>query len=312
MANLGAAGTSAAVPRLARAQQDGRVRRIGWLVNPAEDDPGNQAQQTALRDGLAKAQSADRSSLRHACLRSERVGLAPDVIVTNGGPMTRVVKQETQAIPIVYVVGPEPVAAGLLRNTARPEGNITGFSNFEPSIAGKWLELLKEAAPSLSRIAVIFSATVAPSIYISFVEAAARSHGVEVIKTAFHNAEDIVGAIDTVAAEPNGGLLLLPPDPSGTLRKTILQAAAQHQLPAIYPSLEDAAAGGLLAYTPDRVELYRRAASYVDRLLRGAKVNELPVQFPTKFQLIVNLKTAKAIGLTIPEALLVRADEVIE
>jgi putative tryptophan/tyrosine transport system substrate-binding protein len=317
------AGLCAAVwPLLARAQQDGRVRRIGWLINGAENDPGNQAQQTALRDELAKLGWSEGRNLQidlrfttnnpMRAFATEMIAHAPDVIITNGGPMTRVVQQETQAIPIVYVVGPDPVATGLLRNMARPEGNTTGFSNFEPSIGGKWMELLKEAAPSLSRIAVIFNAIFVPSIYVPFVEAAARSHGVEIIKTAFRNGEDIVRAINAVAAEPNGGLLVLPPDPSGTLRKTMLQAAAQHRLPAIYPSLEDAAAGGLLAYTPDRVELYRRAASYVDRLLRGARVNELPVQFPTKFELIVNLKTAKAIGLTIPETFLVRADTAIE
>jgi putative tryptophan/tyrosine transport system substrate-binding protein len=310
------------LPVVARAQQDAHVRRIGWLINGAENDPGNQAQRTAFRDELAKLGWSEGRDLqidlrfttnnRMRVSATEVVALAPDVIVTNGGPMTRVVQQETQAIPIVYVVGPDPVAAGLVRNIARPEGNTTGFSNFEPSRGSKWVELLKEAAPSLSRIAVIFTATTFVSIYIPFVEAAARSHGVEIIKTAFRNAEDMVRAINAVAAEPNGGLLVLPPNASGTFRTTMLQAAAQHQLPAIYPSLEYAAAGGLLAYTPDRVDLYRRAASYVDRLLRGAKVNELPVQFPTKFDLVVNLKTAKAIGITIPETLLATADEVIQ
>jgi putative ABC transport system substrate-binding protein len=202
-----------------------------------------------------------------------------------------------------------------VRNIARPEGNFTGFSFFEPSIAGKWLELLKEASPRLARVAIIFNpeTTITASRYLSPIEVAASALGVPAVNTPVRNAVDLVHAIDAFAAEPNGGLLVLPPFPSTTsIRNTIFQLAEQHKLPAIYPSQADAAAGGLLAYAIDLVDLHRRMAPYVDRLLRGAKVSELPVQFPTKFQLIINLKTAKAIGLTIPEAFLLRADEVIE
>jgi putative ABC transport system substrate-binding protein len=222
------------------------------------------------------------------------------------------VQQQTQAIPIVFAAAVDAVAGGLLRNIARPEGNTTGFSNYEPPIAGKWLELLKEAAPSLARIAFIFNAELSlASTYFASIEPAARALGVALIKMPVRNAIDMTRAVDAFAAGPNGGLLVLPPTP-GTVRDTILPLAAQHRLPAIYPSREDTAAGGLLSYAQDRVDQYRRTAAYVDRILHGAKVSELPVQFSTKFELVVNLKTATAIGLTIPEVFLLRADEVIE
>jgi putative ABC transport system substrate-binding protein len=181
-------------------------------------------------------------------------------------------------------------------------------------IAGKWLELLKEAVPRLARVAIIFipELTRTSSSYIAAIESAAPALNVEAIYTPVHNAVDIVRAIDVFATQPNGGLLILPPPPTSANREAILQLAAQHRLPAIYPSQEDAAAGGLLAFDRDRVEDYRRSAIYVDRLLRGAKVSDLPVQFPIKYELVVNLKTAKAMGLAIPETFLLRADEVIE
>jgi ABC-type uncharacterized transport system substrate-binding protein len=206
-----------------------------------------------------------------------------------------------------------PSPAGLIRNIARPEGNITGFASNETSLAGKWLELLKEAVPRLARVAIVFNPDLGPTVpsYIALIEAAAPTLGVRTIRTPVRNAIDIVHAIDAFAAEPNGGLLVLPPANSA-LRETIMQLAAQHRLPAIYPTRADAAEGGLLAYSTDLVDLNRNAATYVDRLLRGAKVSDLPVQFPTKFELAVNLNTAKAIGLTISEAFLLRADELIE
>jgi putative ABC transport system substrate-binding protein len=312
--------------RAARAEQDGGMRRIGWLVGGVETDRARQADLGALRESLAKLGWSEGRDLRIdlrwgddldrlGAYATELVSLAPDVIVTNGVAAMRALQQRTQTIPIVFTGGPDPVAAGLLRNVARPEGNITGFSTLEPSVAGKWLELLKEAAPRLARVAVIFNVELSSSVasgYVSSIEAAAPAAGVQAIQTPVRNAVDIVHAIDAFAAEPNGGLLVLPPPPTTTIRETILQLAAQHRLPAIYPSLADAAAGGLLAYATDRVDQYRRAASYVDRILRGAKVADLPVQFPTKFELIINLKTAKALGLTVPLSLLTRADEVIE
>jgi putative tryptophan/tyrosine transport system substrate-binding protein len=319
-------GAATAWPLAARAQQDGRVRRIGWLAGGAESDRARQADLSAFREGLAKLGWIEGRNLRielrfaaddpdriraHA---AELIGLAPDVIVTGSGAATSVVHQQTHTIPIVFAAGGDAVADGLVRNIARPESNITGFSNREPSVAGKWLELLKEAAPHLTRVAVIFNPELVPTgpFYISSIEVAATALGVQAIETPVRNVVDIVHAIDAFAAEPNGGLLVLPPSPTAAIHNTILQLTAQHRLPSIYSSLDAAAAGGLLAYASDTADQNRRAASYVDRLLRGAKVSELPVQFPTKFQLIVNLKTAKAIGLTIPEAFLLRADEVIE
>jgi putative tryptophan/tyrosine transport system substrate-binding protein len=322
-------GAAAAWPIAARGQQDGRARRISLLVGGAENDREMQAGRVALQEALAKLGWVEGRNLRIdlrfgagdpdaiRAYAAELVGLTPDVIVTNTGATTRAVQQQTQTIPIVIASGGDAVAAGYLRNIARPEGNITGFSSLEPSIAGKSLELLKEAAPRLARVAVISnrdltSGTPVTASYVASIDTAASVLGVKVVQVPVNNAVEIVRAIDAFAAEPNGGLLVLPPPPTAAFLQGILQLAIQHRLPAIYPSLADAAAGGFLAFATDRVDQYRRAAAYVDRLLRGAKVSDLPVQFPTKFELVVNLKTAKAIGLTIPEAFLLRADEVIE
>jgi putative ABC transport system substrate-binding protein len=317
---------AAAWPIAAHAQQGGRMSRIGWLIAGAENDPASRAYRSVLQEGLAKLGWIEGRNLqidlrfgagdpdRMRAYAAELVSLAPDVIVTASGVATRAFQQKTQTIPIVFTAAGDAVAGGLVRNIARPEGNTTGFSSLEPSLVGKSLELLKEAVPRLARVAVVFHVELSGigSGYFSWIEAAAPALGVQVLKTPVHNAVDIVRAIDAFGSEPNGGLLVLPPPPIAAVRDTILQLTAEHRLPAIYPSHEDAAAGGLLAYTPDRVDQSRRAANYVDRLLRGAKVSELPVQFPTKFELIVNLKTAKAIGLAIPEAFLLHADELIE
>jgi putative ABC transport system substrate-binding protein len=309
-------GGAATWPLAARAQQ----RRIGVLLGADE-----QANLSALLDGLAKVGWIEGRNLRTdfrfgegdldriRAYAAELVRLAPDVIFAIGGAPTSALQQQTQTISIVFT-GPDPVGAGLVRNIAKPEGNITGFSVFEPSIVGKWLELLKEAAPRLARVAIIFNPelVLSASRYLSPIEVAASALGVQAVKTPVRNPVDIVHAIDAFGAEPNGGLLVLPPPPNTSVRNTILQLAERHKLPAIYPSQPDAAAGGLLAYATDVVDLHRRAASYIDRLLRGAKINELPVQFPTKFGLVINLKAAKAIDLNISSTLLTRADEVIE
>ena len=318
-------GVAAAWPLAARAQQGERMRRIGILLGASENDRDEQANLGAFREELATLGWVEGSNLRIDLrfgvgdperLRNyaaELVGLAPDVIFAVGGAPTSALEQHTQTIPIVFR-GPDPVDAGLVRNNARPERNITGFSVYGSLIAGKWLELLKEAAPHLARVAIIFNPelTLTSSRYLSPIEVAATALGVPAVNTPVREAADIVRAIDAFAGEPNGGLLVLPPPPNISVRKTILNLAEQHKLPEIYPSQADAAAGGLLAYAPDLVDLYRRAAGYVDRLLRGAKVSELPVQYPTKFDLLVNLRAARAIGLSIPASFLARADEVIE
>jgi putative tryptophan/tyrosine transport system substrate-binding protein len=322
IAGLGAAATW---PLAARGQPDGRLRRMGMLLGAAENDRDEQTNLGALREGLAKLGWIEGTNLRvdirfgeadpdlisaHA---AELVGLAPDVIFAIGGAVTSALQQRTKTIPIVFR-GPDPVGAGLVRNIEQPEGNVTGFSVYEPSIAGKWLELLKEAVPGLVSVAIVFNPDLAllASRYLSPIEVAASALGIAAVSTSFRNAVGLVHAIDAFAAEPNPGLLILPPPPGTSIRNTILQLAELHKLPAIYPSQADAAAGGLLAYAANLLDLHRRAASYIDRLLRGGSVRELPVQFPTKFELVVNLRTAKTIGLQIPESFLARADEVIE
>jgi putative ABC transport system substrate-binding protein len=321
-------GSAAAWPLAAQSQQAGGIRRIGWMFGGAENDLGSRANRDALRGALTKLGWTEGGNLRidlrfgtgnsesTRAYATELVGLVPDVMLTNDLGTTRALQQQTQTIPIVFTAGGDPVVDGLVRNIARPEGNITGFSHFAPSIAGKWLELLKEAAPRITRVAVVFRPELIPNtgpFYISSIDAAAPALGVHVVKTPIRNAVDIVHAIDTFAAEPNGGLLILPPT-TPTIRDTIHQLAIQYGLPAIYTNTNriDAAAGGLLFYGANLADRHRLAASYVDRLLRGAKINELPIQFPTKFELVVNLKTAKALGLTVPQSILLRADEVIE
>jgi putative ABC transport system substrate-binding protein len=319
-------GSAAAWQVTAQAQQAERVRRIGWLIGGAESDRGWQDNVAALREALAKLGWIEggnlRTDLRFAAddpdrvgaLATELIGLAPDVMVTSSGAASRAVHQQTYTIPIVFTAGGDATADGSVRNIARPEGNITGFSLREPSVAAKWLELLKEAAPRVTSVALLFNPELAPTnpSYISSIDAAAPALGIQTIKMPFRTAVDITRAIDAFAAEPHGALLVLPPAPTSAIRDTIFQLATEHRLPAVYSSLTAAAAGGLLAYATDLVDQHRRAASYVDRILRGTKINELPVQFPTKFNLVINLRAARAIGLDIPPTLIARADEVIE
>ena len=321
--------SAAAWPLRAGAQRAVGPRRIGWLIGGAENDQASGANRAALQDALARLGWIEGRNLRIdirfgasdpdriRAYAAELVGLMPDVLLANSGAPTRALQQRTLTIPIVFTAGGDPVVDRLVRNIARPEGNTTGFSNYAPTIAGKWLELLKEAAPHLARVALIFNPDLIPNtgpFFISSIEAAAPELGLQVINTPVRNSVDIVRAIDAFAAEPNGGLLVLPPAPTTTVRDTIFQLTTEHRLPAIYTNTNriDATAGGLIVYGPSFADRHRLAASYVDRLLRGAKVSDLPVQFPTKYELIVNLKTAQAIGLTIPHSFLLRADEVIE
>jgi putative ABC transport system substrate-binding protein len=311
---------------VARAQQADRVRRIGVLIAGGANDRGTQINLAAFREGLASLGwiegrnllmdlrfGADDPDYVRASA-AELVGLGPEVMVTNSST-TRAVQQLTQTIPIVITQGGDPVANGLLQNIARPEGNITGFISNEPSMAGKGLELLKEAALRVRRVAIIFNPDLAPTApsYLLSIEKAALALRIQTIKIIVHNAVDLVRAIDSFATEPNGGLLVLPPPPTTAVREAILQIAAQHLLPAIFLGGRDGAtSGSLLAYGADLPDQNRRAASYVDRILRGAKVSELPVQFPTHYNLVINLKTAKALGLAVPQSIVLRADEVIE
>jgi putative ABC transport system substrate-binding protein len=316
--------SAAAWPRAARAQQDGRVRWVGVLHSEAtEDDSVTRDRVAALRDGLAKLGWIEgrnlRIDLRFTAGDPDRmrayavqlVSLAPDVIVTSSVSVTKAMQQQTQTIPIVMAGGGDPVGNGVLQNISRPEGNTTGFATALDSLGGKWLELIKEAAPRITRVAVVFNPqTVAPG-YFPSIEAAAPLLGVEAIKTPVLDPLETVRAIDAFAIEPNGCLLVVPILPVDSYLM-LHRVAAQHRLPSIHASRLRVVDGGLMTYAPDYPDIFRRAANYVDRLLRGAKVSDLPVQYPTKFELVVNLKTAKAIGLTIPEAFLLRADELIE
>ena len=317
-------GGATAWPLTAQAQQDERMRRIAMLVGSTEDDQAGQTYIAAFRDGLAKLGWVEARNLRidlrfgggdAGRLRSyaaELVSLAPDVIVTNGRATTRAVQQQTQTIPIVSLGVGDPVANDIVKSLSRPEGNTTGVTNLFPSISGKWPELLKEAAPRVERVALIYNTQVASDQYLPSIEEAARLLAVKAIKTPYLDAVDLVHGIEAFALEPNGGLIIMPPVPTGANRGTILRLAAQHRLPSIYPNKDLAAEGGLMAYGSDVVDEFRRAAYFVDRILRGTMVSDLPVEFPTKFELVINLKAARGLGLTVPPSLLARANEVIE
>jgi putative ABC transport system substrate-binding protein len=316
-------GATAAWTLAARAQQGDRMRRIGVLVTGSEVT--NQPHLGALREGLQKqgwmegqnlridVRSDGGDSSRVPASAEDLISLAPSVIVVTGALQTRALQQRTQTIPIVFVQVGDPVASGVVKSIAHPEGNTTGVTNLFPTIAGKWLELLKEAMPRFARAAVVFNPSFPVSeIYITNIEASAKAVGVKIIRTPIHSTIQIERALDAFAADPDGAVVYVPPGGGGDFAELIHRLAVQHRLPVINWSRLFTAAGGLMSYGPDSVELYRRAASYVDRLLRGSKPGELPVEFPTKFELVINLKTAKAIGLIIPETFLLRADELIE
>jgi putative ABC transport system substrate-binding protein len=246
-------------------------------------------------------------------LAKELVGTQPDIIVTYGTPPTVAVRRETRTIPIVFASVTDPVASGLVPRLDRPSGNVTGFPTFEASVGGKWLELLSEIAPGLKRATVMFNPDAAPaSAYMPSLESAARPLKVEAITAPVHDDVEIETAITSLVREPGGGLIVMPDFFTYAHRAPIMSAAARDNVPAVYAQSEFVKDGGLLSYGPDQVDTARRAAAYVDRILRGAKPAELPVQLPTKYEMAVNLRTAKALGLTVPQSILLRADEVIE
>jgi putative ABC transport system substrate-binding protein len=318
-------GGAAAWPIAARAQLGERVRRIGVLASGTEHDQVSQAQVAALRDGLTQAGWVEGRNLRIdlrfgggdaeriRAFAAELVSLAPEVIVTSGSEQTLMLQRQTQTIPLVTTGVGDAVANGIVKSLARPEGNTTGVTNLFASIGSKWLELLKEAAPRVERVALIYNPQITSEPgYFPLIEEAARRLAVTTIKTPYRDAVDLVHGIDAFASKPNGGLIVLPPRPADANRGTILRLAAQHQVPTMHQDRAFAAEGGLMAYGSNADDNFRRASYFVDRILRGAKVSELPVEFPTKFELVINLKTARAIGLIVPESLLLRADELIE
>jgi putative ABC transport system substrate-binding protein len=313
-------GGAAAWPLAARAQQRDRIRRIG-VLNPAdENDPAARTFVSAFIQSLAGLGWTDGRNVRIDLrwtgdhinrsqeLAQELVGLHPDIILTFGATPTVAVQRETRTIPIVFTMGPDPVAIGLVPNLNRPGGNATGFAAREASLGGKWLELLSEIAPGLNRAAIIFNPdTPQVSTYMPSIETAAAALKVALITAPVHTDAEIEAATVALGREPGGGLVVL----SGS-RASIISAAARNNVPAVYDRSYFVRGGGLLSYGPDVVDIVRRAASYVDRILRGEKPGDLPVQFPTRFEMIVNRKTANALGLAIPPSILLRADEVIE
>ena len=319
-------GGAAVWPLAASAQQGDRVRRIGVLMGSFdENDPLAKSQLSAFTQALAGLGWADgrnvRIDLRWAggdinrirALAQELVGLQPDIIVTISTPATVALHRETRTIPIVFVGVADPVTSGLVERLDRPTGNITGFGTFEVSLGGKWLELLLEIAPGLRRAAIMFNPDTAPaSTYMASFETAAWSLKVQPITAPVYGDAEIETAIIALGREPGGGLIVMADVFTTAHRAPIILAASRNNVPAIYPLSEFARDGGLLSFGTDQVDISRRAASYVDRVLRGAKPGDLPVQFPTKFEMAVNLKTAKSLGLTVPQSILLRADEVIE
>jgi putative ABC transport system substrate-binding protein len=317
-------GAAAAWPLAARAQAP---KRIGILIPLSESDAEAQREIVTFRDELRQLGWPEGQAVRidyrwgggdfgrMRALARELVALKPDVIVCRTTPATKAVLEETRSIPIVFFVVSDPVGDGIVATLARPGGNVTGFTNVEASLGGKWLELLKEIAPSIARVGAIFNPKTAPgggTYYMRLVNEAAAAMGVKVAPALFHDAAEIEQAIDALAREPNAALLVLPDGSNLANRKLIIATAARHRLPAMYPVPAFTVDGGLASYGVVIADLYRRGASYVDRILRGAKPSELPVQSPIKFELTINLKTAKTLGVSIPRSLLLRADKVID
>jgi putative ABC transport system substrate-binding protein len=318
-------GGAVAWPRAARAQGD-RVRRVGVLMPADENDPVAKTYVSAFTQalsGLGWTESRNvRMDLRSAgsdinrirALAHELVGLQPDIIATWGTPASVALQRETRTIPIVFTNVSDPVASGIVAQLDRPSGNITGFADFgEASLGGKWLELLSEIAPGRNRAAIMFNPDTSPvSTFMPSLETAARLLKVAPIIAPVHSDVEIETAIIALGREPGSGLIVMPDNFTFGHRAPIILAVARNNVPAVYWQSSFARDGGLLSYGPDLVDNFRRAATYVDRILRGAKPAELPVQLPTKFEMAVNLKTARALGLTVPPSLLARADEVIE
>jgi len=319
-------GAAVAWPRAARAQQE-RMRRIGVLMAYAESDEEGQASIAAFREELQKLGWLEGRNIRFDSswatpgdaeerqrFAKELVALQPDLILVQSTPNTATLLQETRTIPIIFAQVADPVASGLVASFSRPGGNVTGFIVMEGPMGGKWLELLKEIAPRVNRVALLFNPATAPfaEIFLKSFRAAAASLQVEATEARVHNTSELESAIAGQAREPNGGLIAMPDSFLNARRAEITSLAARYHLPAVYPYRFYTEHGGLLSYGIDIVDNYRRAATYADRILKGAKPSELPVQAPVKLELVINLKAAKALGLDVPWFLQQRADEVIE
>jgi putative ABC transport system substrate-binding protein len=319
-------GSATAWPLAAQAQQPSQMRRIGVLMGGDENDPAWKTRLSAFTQALADLGWTDGRNVqmhvrwaggdinRIRALAQELVGLQPDIVATGGNPATAALRRETGTIPIVFGNVGDPVASGIVARLDRPSGNVTGFATNEASLGGRWLELLSEIAPGLKRAAIMFNPDTAPvSTYMPSLETAARSLKIEPTIAPVHSDVEIETAIVALGREPGGGLIVTPDVFMVLHRAPIILAATRNNVPAVYSQSAFAHDGGLLSYGTDAViDPWRRVATYVDRILRGAKPAELPVQLPTKFEMVVNLKTAKALGLTVPQSILLTADEVIE
>jgi putative tryptophan/tyrosine transport system substrate-binding protein len=318
-------GAAAAWPLAARAQQGVGVRRIGVLLHGLQTNPVWQQRFAAFRQGLEGLGWQEGHNVhielrfsandfdRLPQLAQELVALGPEVIFANTTPATKALQQETRTIPIIFVQVSDPSGAGVVASLARPGGNITGFLFYEDSIAGKWLGMLKEIAPHLTRAALLGNPKGFPyGYFLRIATAIAPSLGIEIVPAPVANAEGIDRSIESFARVPNGGLLAPPDNTVEAHRDLVIALAARHRLPAVYASRDFVAAGGLMSYSTDTLTQFRQAASYVDRVLRGANPANLPVETPTKYETVLNLKTAKALGFDVSPTLLVRADEVIE
>jgi putative ABC transport system substrate-binding protein len=312
-------------PLVARAQQPDRMRRVGVLVGYSEGDVEGQASVAALRQALRKFGWIEGRNIRldtrwaggdadqARTFAKELVGMTPDLIVSSSNLVTEILQRETRTIPIVFVFVGDPVGSGFVTNVAHPGGNLTGFPVFETAISGKWLEVFNEVAPHVSRVAfLIHPETPAHVGFLRAAEAAAPPLKINLTALGVHNAAEIERRISEFAGEANSGLIVAPHAITVEHRYVILGLAARHRLPALYPLRNFAVDGGLISYGTNPIDPFRQGASYVDRILKGEKPGDLPVQFPTKYELVVNLKTANAIGLAIPSSVLTRADEVIE
>jgi putative ABC transport system substrate-binding protein len=318
-------GAAATWPLAARAQQPERMRRIGVLNGQSADDPDAQANIAAFLQGLQQLGWTDGRNVRinhrwgagdPAGIRryaAELVALAPDVILATGASPLGPLLQATRTVPIVFAIVPDPVGAGFAESLARPGGNATGFMQFEYSLSGKWLELLKQIALGVTRAAVLRDPAITAGIgQFAIIQSVAPSVGVELSPVNVRDAAEIEHAVTAFARTPNGGLIVTASALSAFHRELIVALAARHKLPAVYYRRLFVVAGGLISYGPDFPDQFRRAAGYVDRILKGEKPADLPVQAPTRYELVVNLKTAKTLGLTVPDSVLARADEVIE
>jgi putative ABC transport system substrate-binding protein len=318
---MGVAGSFAA-----HAQQPQRMRRIGVLMGLVDNDQEAQSRVAAFERGLQDLGWVKGRNIRieyrwagggenvlrdHA---AELLAMAPDLILANSTPVTAALRKQSQTVPIVFTQVTDPVGQGLVPNLAHPGGNLTGFTSFEFSIGTKWLEALKQAAPHVTRVALVFNPHSAPfaDLFLRPVEAAAPSFSVTPIAAAVRATDDLDRVFNALAREANGGLMVLPDIGMANHREALIALAAHHQVPAVYPFRYFAASGGLMSYGTDVAEVFRRTATYVDHILRGTSPGDLPVQAPTKYDLVINLKTAKSLGLTLPSSLLALADEVIE